>query len=1009
MPIDPQEVQEAVDKIVPGFVQYRYDRLGVRVQHVTWSGFRNAVLGALLSRDGAPFYIVRLGRDRLIETISTVQATVDELDEACTSTARRVQPVSRTSTLSNARVALDALAASMAERTGVYQSITEIPTFKRFENNINQFLNEEGKKVRYRGELTDTPQQAQAKLRTLAVQLRKQWDELLEKTTTWAESIDSYVALNLPATLSQVIMENASDVLSSRIAELDALTPEERLKVLRSLVVDTVAVKTTVKNFGSLEPPTTFILLDGVGRVVADAEHPATPARLPSDYMSGYNVYEGMDTLNLLVDGVHNITVNPPGSFVARHDCPVRGPFTLTASTNLLRLSYERNNGPGYSTAAEDVVLPVGSVEPWVVADAINTSVSQAAAGVFFTIPKTTQEADFASVGMYSGTFTLTNGVLWSSAGVVVGDRLIIPDGSTVTMWTVTLVAGAVLTCDVVYGGFAWPASPTTVTVGADEYLRFFITLRNAGTALARRTALQLLDGEEGTCAALGLYATSKMLTHRTSAESFAQWVNQSSASASVDGVPRLSATTELLPQVFEGMGCSHPEDALLLSVHRFRGEVTILSTSIVGTVFEDAELAAQALVGDVLVVRGTTDASDTNIWGLVTAVTDSQVAVGVVVAGTGVALVAVGRSFYPFTDDREELEVQILDETENGGVYAVSTDPAPTPLDLRLAQPLPLYVGLGGQPVLLAQVQVCQRRVVILSQSTGLDSSVTVLGTGNFDSYFVSTVPTTAVGTTNWVSLPTIPRRLEAGDALELHNTEPLTPSIVSKVTVVDTESKLIGVETPLATTQPAFSFTSTSTLPFARLRKTVRQNFDEVSGNVSDWLQLPINNVLHTFRSLDAALNPLVANNTPSMAQANMPRVVLDDMTQALEALNTYLAEYDAAQVDEVDSLIKGFTQKGLDRAVDVLLSGDFAAFFDLDADSSSYSGYLQKTLRDVQKGDFPVRKDNRADATFAAEENTIAQFDDVDFEYTADQLDTNQRIDFGEENSPSYTLPV
>ena len=1013
MAIDTEEVALSVAKIVPGFVRYQYGALGTRALDRSYSDFRNGVLGALLTRDGAPFYIVKLARDRLVKYIEQVRTTAEALQGACTGAARRVQPVSRTSSLSNARVALEALAKSTAERTGVYQSIATIPTFRRFENNLNQFLSEEGKKANYRGELTDTPAQAQAKIRPLAMQLRGEWDELLRLTALWATSVDVYMSMNLPATLSQVIMENAGTLLGDRIEELNAMTPEERLTVLRELVVDVIAVKTTVKNFGSLEPPTTFILLEGVGGVYADSTHAANAATLPSDFPSGYSVYLGQDTLQLLVDGTHSLTINPPGSYIARHDCQTRGPFEVTAGMDLLRLSYERNLTTTVATTTEDVTLPNGSaVQPWEIAGAVTAQTTQALGGLYMAIPKTTQEADIVMVDGNTANFTLINGLLWADLGVVSGDKLVVDDTDSsynYTAWDVTSVSGATITCDLLQGTVVADEGAINVSVGEDQYIRFFITLRQTSTALTYRTALQLLDGEEGTCASIGLYATSKMYTHRTPASTFADWVNKSTSAASVDGTPRLSASAELEDLHIYTSARTHTEDALLVSFYIFRGEVTIVSASGGSTVLENADLAAAVSFGHIVAFRGTSSSDDTNTWGLVTGISGSQVTVNHQITGTGTALVESGRALFSYTNVRRELELVVNDDTENNGRYPVSADPCVDPLTLRLLRAFPSYIGLGGQPVLLAEVQLCRYVVVLKSLNTLLASSIRVLGTGNFDDNFVTPTPKTVVGTTSWFQLPSIPRRLEPGDYLEVHNVDPITPSVVSKVISIDSSNKLIELETPLPVDQATVNFSVTNVLPFARLRKAVKQNFDEVSGNLKTWLELPNIVPLRMFRSLDAALNPVVANSPPSMAQANLPKVILDITLAQLDELEAYLNVYDADVVTEVDSLIKGYTQKGMDRAIDVLLSGDFSTFFGLSMDTSSYSGNLQYALREVQKGDYPVRKDNRNNSVDAVEEQTIATFDDVDFEYNPDQLDTNQRIDTVEPNSPSFDLPL
>jgi hypothetical protein len=87
---------------------------------------------------------------------------------------------------------------------------------------------------------------------------------------------------------------------------------------------------------------------------------------------------------------------------------------------------------------------------------------------------------------------------------------------------------------------------------------------------------------------------------------------------------------------------------------------------------------------------------------------------------------------------------------------------------------------------------------------------------------------------------------------------------------------------------------------------------------------------------------------------------------------------------------------------------LSGDFVTFFGMDQNDASYSGALQKSIQAVQVNDYPVRKDNRVNAADVVAEQYTASTNDVNFDYTPDQLDPNQRIDIPETNSPTYTLP-
>lgn len=1015
MAIDEEEVASSVEKIVPGFVRYQYGALGTRDLSKSYTDFRNAVLGTLLLKDAAPFYIVKLARDRLLTYLSTVRSTVVELQGACMGSARSVQPVSRTSSLSNAQVALDALAKSMSERTGVYQSIATIPTFKRFENNVNQFLSEEGSKASYRGELADTPTQAQAKVKPLALQLRSEWDELLRLTALWATSIDEYSALSLPATLSQVIMDNASSVLSDRIDELNAMTPEQRLTVLRSLVVDLVAVKTAVKNFGSLEPPTTFLLLDGEGSVFADSTHPAIPAALHADYSGGYSVYTGKDTLKLLVDGIHALTINPPGSYVARHDCLIRGPFNIAASpVPVLMLLRGRNSGTSTASSIGNVVLPYGSaIEPWEIASAISTQSTMFLGGLYFTSPKTTQEVSITPVDSNTATFSKAYGLAWYRLGITTGYTLIVEDSESAynyTAWTVTGIDGNNLTCDLLHGTTSATEAAVTVVLGVDEDLRYFIKLKQDSTALAERASLQVADGSSGVCAAIGLYASAKTYSYRTPAATFADLVNKSVAAATADGVPRVSATTELVDLGLYAIARTRTEDAMLVSFYYFRGDVQIKSTTSTTTVLKNCPSSIK--VGHVVVIRGTNSTSDTNTWGTVTWIFGSEVTINRRLfgsTGSTAHIEAGATNLTTYTNSRKELEFIVEDETENKGTYLVGMDPCPDPLTLRLLRAFPNYIGLGGQPVVFSSIKLGVRRIVLSSLGTTLTSAIQVLGTGNFDTSLVTSVPVAVLGSTTWFQLPSVPRRLELGDYLEIYNSDPSTPSLVTKVLSIDTGNKLLEVETPIPVNQATVNFSVTNVLPFARIRKAVKQNFDDVSASLKTWLELPTTVPLRVFRELDAAINPVVANTPPSMAQASVPKAKLDTLLSLIDSLEGYLGVYAADVVAEVDSLIKGFLQKGMDRAVDVLLSGDFATFFGLSMDTSSYSGNLQYALREVQKTDYPVRKDNRVNSEDVVEEQTLASLDDVDFEYNADQLDPNQRVDIVEPNSVLGDLPL
>jgi hypothetical protein len=173
--------------------------------------------------------------------------------------------------------------------------------------------------------------------------------------------------------------------------------------------------------------------------------------------------------------------------------------------------------------------------------------------------------------------------------------------------------------------------------------------------------------------------------------------------------------------------------------------------------------------------------------------------------------------------------------------------------------------------------------------------------------------------------------------------------------------------------------------------------------------WQALGLNDTAKTFKELNTLFTPLTSGATPTVTQTMAARAFLASLEGALTSLETLMATYRADVVDEVDSLLRGFGQKGLDRAIDTLLAADFEGFFSLDVEDSSYAGNLQKALRAVQKQDFPIRKTNRDDAQFAVADKTIAELTDVDCNSVLDTVNTTLKaVDISEPSSPNIQTP-
>jgi hypothetical protein len=89
-------------------------------------------------------------------------------------------------------------------------------------------------------------------------------------------------------------------------------------------------------------------------------------------------------------------------------------------------------------------------------------------------------------------------------------------------------------------------------------------------------------------------------------------------------------------------------------------------------------------------------------------------------------------------------------------------------------------------------------------------------------------------------------------------------------------------------------------------------------------------------------------------------------------------------------VDELIRTYREKGSGRAIDILLTGQFSAFFGLDVHEVSYSGAMLNQMREIAQKDMPISKIGRKMSTTS---RVISSIESTDYEY--DTSDTaNQK---------------
>jgi hypothetical protein len=299
-----EEIQASVENIVLSSIRRPYDTLGVRRTDITFTDTQEAAAGVFLLNRNAPFYVLLLAARRTAEASVNLGQTVQKLMDAISAVGRDVFPVEDLSPLANARAALLELEGAVAGRTKSFGSLQRVPAFVRYENNVNQFLSSAGKAVKSGGQIVQTPQEARSIIPDLVRELEEGHGKLLESVRLVQNGMKDFGDLNLPALVATGVVSRARQMLDQHLDELEVLSPTERLKLVRSVVLDLLSQKGVIKEFGSFQGPSERFYISGTGQAYSDAEHLATVATSVAALPGPYALRTTRNTLDFFLDDV---------------------------------------------------------------------------------------------------------------------------------------------------------------------------------------------------------------------------------------------------------------------------------------------------------------------------------------------------------------------------------------------------------------------------------------------------------------------------------------------------------------------------------------------------------------------------------------------------------------------------------------------------------------------------------------------------------------------------------
>jgi hypothetical protein len=638
----------------------------------------DAAAGVFILFQNSPFYTLWLGVQRLRETLATQREALTEFIATVEATGRYTTTVENLSPLVNARVALGELESVAAQRSSSFQDIEDSSAFQRFNANTQRFLDDSGKNVKSGGELVRTPEEARGLLASSYTSLKEEVEDIVRRVGLAESAITDFSSLDLPATLSSSIIANSKTTLDSRYDELNALTPKQRLGVLRDVVLDVLAARSTVRGFGNLTPPTTFLILDGEGQLFSDAAHEATPATILSETYGPYPILSNNELYFTAEDTDLTVAVQP--SFVPFLEGTVYGPFNMYAGgdangipNNEFRVTLHNHFGCG-SLQNIDVTFSTGGdpqvLEAWTVAEEFNLRVENLDPDlpiVMEPYANPVRFTDLVTMTFFAGvyTFTAVNPAQdFVALNVVNGDYIIITDPAAENYRAIYKVnsggvAATTLNCTQVYhpaGSYSAESVDITIT-GGSEVLP--VRLRTSDTRDVDKVPIGFGSGTYGQRPDHRLDALNDRMSIELPNEGFDTYV------ASLTGVEDLSFLGGYLPGAVAGLTMVVEIDSL--------APQTVDLTGFVGITVSELITAIQAQLTDVVVIETNPGSSPSYIKFTYDGPSDSVSRKVSLVSGALLPVVFDSGGTPPYTDEGTTPTTMQFNATASLGFYAGS------------------------------------------------------------------------------------------------------------------------------------------------------------------------------------------------------------------------------------------------------------------------------------------------------------------------------------------------
>jgi hypothetical protein len=923
------ELEAAVSQFVRTDVKTERTDLGPLSTDYAFEEMREFASSTMVFSPGSIFYLLSLAANRVNQDVIQAIEYLNDVLTAIDEVGRDTQQVTQTSLLEDAAAALIEV-----ERTIESNNAIAARPFARYTRALDAFTaNSLTPNVRRLGlgtapdnvyEIVRPPQKAQSAIKANIAELRDLHEAIVAEATQLTVAMSEFLAANLPLVSIQNTIPKVRNDLRSLKSQFDAATRDGAIEITRDAFLSINAGRSVVTNLTSISDPRVSRMGSTAASTDrAQATYPSsssTPAELTTDISAPYKITPTTDEIRLIVDsGVEQLVTLP-----LSEQAEIVGSRGENYDINTSAVNALLSGGPGpFSISAPDNIFDIY------------------ADGVGYRVTLTTGSRTAAQVAGEVNGATRIDGQPGTFGAVgnaydLVGQLFI--QHSTAGEHTLSLGDRAVLN---VLLGFTNLESDTGAEANnqlrliVDDVNAVVLTLFLSGTRTAASVAAELDAGS-----AMVSVTTETITTDSGSIEV----LKFSSAEYGEESHIRVDSLTSAQEELVETLG--------LFEGQEDRGAYSLL---------EDLD---QAIQDGVIGVE--TEQSRTVLAG----------------GGSGEALLdgAVYKIRLPagslygvsITDD----DSLWIANGENVGWYDIIGVVIGGPLyeEISVGRPFPASSGVEALNQAWSLV-----RDVLTVRSTSVDTNSRLQVNAATANTEVGLSPAEYLGSVSGVEIKDGTKFLNfsradvaIGDRFTLKGPIYVTEHTVSDVTE-DGYQIEVTPEVPNDLAAHEYQIDSEGALAYSVF-------IDELNSWFSD--VLAPSKFADDIQELERVLNPLLVNKNPSAALIGAADNTADALLGVYLALSSLLESFMTLVVPRVDALLDMLRERGLDRAHDLLLLGEFEEFFGATKDGASYGGNLLEKMRSIAQNDVPQGRgfssDNVDDRLTSSYEGSDAEFD-------------------------------